>query len=91
MSLRDDLNRIAADLSYREGSAVMRVGTVLAAKADDAGDYWRGFGRERFDRELLEDGLDTATVAEVIAVVDDTFTASDVSLDAILEDLRRRG
>lgn len=89
MSLRDELERIAAALPFIEGSAVVRVADVVASKSTG---YWERRGRERFRRELAEDGLDAALVAEVLATVDDALEPDDPpDLDAILEDLRRRG
>ena len=88
--LRDSLAEIAADLTFAEGCAVVRIADVLATKGADTASYWERKGRDRFHRELAADGLDAATVSEVLRTVDDALMP-EVSLDAILENLKRRG
>jgi hypothetical protein len=41
----------------RSTGAENRIRRVLASKNDGAADYWRARGRERFGRELAEDGV----------------------------------
>jgi len=89
--LRNQLADLAGALTFAEGCAVLRIADVLATKGAGAGGYWERKGRDRFRRELAVDGLDAATVAEVVSVVDDAMAPEAVSLDAILEELKRRG
>lgn len=89
MSLRTALEALAADMSWADGRRIMRVAAVLESKKN-APMYWRERGRQRFERELIEDGLDTTCVAGVLKIVDDVLAPAVVDLDDILADLRRR-
>jgi hypothetical protein len=53
-------------LSMDAAHAEERIRRVLAAKNADAGDYWRTRGRERFARELAEDGVPPDEIAALL-------------------------
>ena len=62
---------------------------MLAAKNVDSAPYWRSRGRERFARELAEDGIPPDEAAALLARIErDLFPP--VSLDDILRDLKER-
>lgn len=70
-------------------AAEARIRRVLAAKNFGAADYWRLRGKERFSRELSEDGVPTDEAATLLATIDGELFPT-VDLDEVLRRLRER-
>jgi hypothetical protein len=57
-----------------------RIRRVLAAKNDGAADYWRTRGRERFARELAEDGVPYDVANALVGTIErELFPAPDLT------------
>ena len=65
-----------------------RIRRVLASKNVGAADYWRTRGRERFARELVEDGLPPDEVAALLDRIERSLF--HVDLDVVLQALKER-
>ena len=91
--LQHALEHLVGDLGYRDARAILRIASAIGSRVDRV-DYWSARGRERFARELAADGVPPELIARALETVDEVLgertIRDDVSLDAILEDLRRR-
>jgi hypothetical protein len=74
-----------ADLAATEA----RIRHVLAAKNVSAADYWRSRGRERFARELAEDGVPPDDAATLLYLIDAELFPR-VTLDEVLRTMKER-
>jgi hypothetical protein len=75
-------------LPHRQARPILRMVRILQGKSPG---YWDTVGRRRFQRELRADGLDAAQIGEVVDIVDRALgLVEDVSLDDVLDELRRR-
>lgn len=84
MGLRDEIGSLVGDWPHRDAAPALRVADIISAQG---GDYWRARGRQRAERELLEDGLALERVDAVILAIDGWIGPD---LDSILNDLRER-
>ncbi len=66
-----------------------RIRHVLRSKNVDAVDYWRTRGKERFGRELAEDGVPPDEAASLIDAVDRELFPP-VDLDELLRGMKER-
>jgi hypothetical protein len=82
MSALDDL---VSGWPHRDAEPVLRMARVLAAKGPG---YWSAHGRDRFARELGDDGLPADRISAALTVGDEEL--GDVDLGRILADLKRR-
>jgi hypothetical protein len=91
--LRAALERLVADVRHADARAILRISAAIAPRADPA-TYWEERGKQRFARELTNDGVPPELIARALETVDEvlggTTVTDDVSLDQILADLRRR-
>jgi hypothetical protein len=92
-ALADALEALVTDLPHRDARAILRISSAIGPRVDGV-DYWRARGRARFARELADDGVPTDLIERALVTVDEVLGSrvipDDISLDAILEDLRRR-
>ncbi len=91
--LRDVLEALVANEPYSSARSILRIAAAVESKSDPSV-YWSDRGRSRFERELQADGLPPDVVRRALDSVDEVLGGAvirdEVTLDAILEDLRRR-
>jgi hypothetical protein len=70
-------------------AAEARIRRVLSSKNVGAADYWRSRGKERFARELAEDGVPPDEAATLLDRIDGELFPP-VDLDEVLRDVKNR-